>query len=66
MSLSDRTLEIPCPGCKEKQTVRLGNISPGNKITCTGCGPKIEFTGDDPAAGAKQLDDALDRLKRLR
>ncbi len=43
-----------------------GGISPGNKITCMGCGAKIEFTGDDPAADVKQLDDALEKLNRMR
>lgn len=66
MRLADKTVAVPCPHCKAKLQVRLGELSPGNSLRC-GCGANIKISGDsDPSAAVKRLDAALGKLGRKR
>ena len=55
---------ISCPACRNKLTVRLTALYPGNSRVCPRCGARITFTGDDGRVAQRQLDRAMDELER--
>lgn len=61
----DKTVEIPCPGCRTKIKVELGKLAPGNKVRCPGCGATVELKGDNVAKSLAPLEKAMNDLKKI-
>jgi DNA-directed RNA polymerase subunit RPC12/RpoP len=57
----DLEASIECPNCMRKTKIKVKEMVPGRKKTCSGCGAEFSFTGDDGRKAQKALDD----LKKL-
>ena len=61
----DLEADINCPGCKRKIKIKVKEMVPGRKKTCSFCRSEIQFSGDDGRKAQKAVDDFEKSLKNL-
>lgn len=58
-------VSITCPQCRNKITIPVKEMFPGNHKNCPYCTLKITFTGDDGRKAQEALDDFQQKIKRM-
>ncbi len=60
----DATINIPCPGCGQKNPKRIGELGAHDHIVCVGCGRDIEIDATKLLAGVKKADKTMADFRR--
>lgn len=62
--LSEATIDVTCPSCKNKIQVKVKNLKKGAQIICPKCGVSIllEMKGKSPAEAAKDIDRRIKKM----
>lgn len=61
----DLDIDIECPSCKKKISVKVKEMVPGRKKKCPSCRSEIKFSGDDGRKAQKALDDLEKTMKNM-
>lgn len=52
--MSDR-VDLECPSCRRKLSVKVDDLRPGRKVKCSHCHSEVTFAGADIAKVLKAL-----------
>lgn len=57
-------INIPCPGCGEKNPKTIAWIKTNDHFDCVGCGKSVRVESKDLLAGLKKVDDSVANLRK--